>query len=76
MLAVPMLLTLAVENTGSTRAAPEILYLSIGFTTESKEILISSSYAHENSTLMVRSLVMMLPVLLALSIQIVFLYMI
>ena len=76
MLATLMLLTLAVKKRESRRAAPESLYLSIGFTTESKEILISSSYAHENSTLIVRSLVMMLPVLLALSIQIVFLYMI
>lgn len=43
MLAILRLLTLAVKERGSVRAAREILYLSIGFTTESKEILISSS---------------------------------
>lgn len=51
-------------------------YLSIGLTTESKEILMSSSYAQENSTLMVLSRVIIFPVLFALSIQTVFLYII
>lgn len=48
--------------------------LSIGFNTVSREILMSSSYAQENSTLMVLSRVTTFPVLFTLSIHTVFLY--